>query len=85
MLAGFNLKWVFFFNVAQCGPFWVTVFGVVVEADLGIQGNEVALWCCNQRIDLHHGAVHLLIGLVKLRDEADKTLEGSTAKSKSES
>uniref|UniRef100_A0A0N5A4I4 NAD-specific glutamate dehydrogenase n=1 Tax=Parastrongyloides trichosuri TaxID=131310 RepID=A0A0N5A4I4_PARTI len=68
-LRGLDLLGVFFGLIAQGADVFVAVQGVAVEADLGVQNAQMAVFHDDQRVDLEH--VHVLLdeGLVQDREQ----------------
>src|SRR5690606_12669639 len=77
-LRGLDLLGVLFGLVTQGADVFVTVQGVAVEADLGVQNAQMAVLHDDQRVDLEH--VHVLLdeGLVQDREQRLAVFSGRT-------
>src|SRR6185295_14945567 len=69
-LGGVDLERIFLVEVAKLLELGVTVEGVVVEGDLGVEGQEVAVSGLEKGVDLQEGGVDGLEGLVERLHEA---------------
>ena len=76
MLLGLRLTRILFVGIAERGQLLVAVERVVVEVDLGVERNHVALLRDHQRIDLHDAGIARLVRLVRSGGEADEVGPG---------
>src|SRR5207248_5904394 len=65
---------ILFLGIAERGQLLVAVERVVVEVDLGVERNHVALLRDHQRIDLHDAGIARLVRLVRSGGEADEAV-----------
>ena len=71
VLGGFDFVGVFFVVVAHVAQFGVTEDGVVVEAEFGVQAEQVVVTGDDERVDFEQGAVTGDEGLVEALQDSD--------------
>ena len=76
VLAGIDLLLGLFVEVAEGEDIGVPEQAVVIEADLGVEGSDIARLGDHQGVDLHHGAVLLHEEAVEVLQEDHALLEG---------
>ena len=85
VVGGFGFELVLLVKVSPRGQVRMPEQGIVVEIDLGVQGEDLTFTGCHQGIDLGQGTVHFHVHFVEPQDETKRLTHQGALQSQPES